>query len=72
MMLIQPVLDNQIECKQQYEGEHAKCSLEEAINTVKDAFSTAGERDIYTGDTVELYKITSEGIAEEKFELKKD
>ena len=46
--------------------------VEQALDIVKDAFSVAGERDIYTGDTVEIWIMRQAGIEKQSFELKKD
>mmetsp|Transcript_5743 Transcript_5743/g.10138 ORF Transcript_5743/g.10138 Transcript_5743/m.10138 type:complete len:270 (-) Transcript_5743:277-1086(-) len=72
--LIQPVLDNQVDGKQLQPGapQMNPLSLQQTVDLVKDCFSSAGERDIYTGDYVEICKITSSGVEIELFDLKKD
>ena len=71
--LIEPVLDNQILRSHQSKVDGpAKYSMQEAIELIKDAFSSAAERDIYTGDSVEIHIITKEGTKMEVFQLKKD
>lgn len=69
--LCTPLLDNQVGFKTQPSNKR-DLSLEETIDLVKDAFTCAGERDIYTGDSVDLYIIDAAGVRHERFELKKD
>jgi 20S proteasome subunit beta 6 len=71
--LLQPVLDNQVEFRQTSEDVATEeLLLEPCVELIKDAFTSAGERDIYTGDTVEIFKVTSSGVEMEKFQLKRD
>mmetsp|Transcript_16062 Transcript_16062/g.22590 ORF Transcript_16062/g.22590 Transcript_16062/m.22590 type:complete len:230 (-) Transcript_16062:15-704(-) len=69
--LITPILDNQVGFKTQPSNKR-DLSLEEALDLAKDCFTCAGERDIYTGDAVDLLIITKDGVKKEKFELKLD
>jgi len=66
-----PLLDNLIDRKNRLDKDYT-LTLPDAVDVVKEAFITAGERDIYVGDAVEIFVITSAGITEERFELKKD
>jgi 20S proteasome subunit beta 6 len=64
--------DLQIGKKNQEGREISDLSVEEVVRLVKDTLTSAGERDIYTGDFVDIAIITKEGVTYEKFELKLD
>jgi len=66
-----PLLDNVIGHKGRWDPKR-DLGAEEVVEIVKDAFVTAGERDIYTGDTLEIMIIRSSGIETVKFALKAD
>jgi len=70
--LIIPFLDNQIAKKNQQGKQLENLTVEEVVSLVKDTMTSAGERDIYTGDHVDIAVITNEGISFEKFDLKYD
>lgn len=44
----------------------------EVVDIMKRVFKAACERDIYTGDGVDMYIIRADGMENVKFELKKD
>jgi len=69
--LITSILDNQIEFKTQPQNKR-DLSLDEALTVFKDSFICAGERDIYTGDSVDYAIITPEGATLHSFKLKID
>lgn len=51
----------------------APLTLERAIAIAKDAFDAATERDIYTGDFVDIWTITAvNGVSVERHPLKRD
>ena len=66
-----PLLDNVIGHKNRLDAKR-ELPAEEVVEIVKDAFVTAGERDIYTGDSVEIKVITKDGIQTIKYNLKAD
>lgn len=74
--LMQPVLDNQLKAASPLlvppQNSLATLPLEQAIDLVKDAFVSAGERDIYTGDEVEIYIMTRDGTRLDQVALKRD
>ena len=71
--LIQPLLDSQIGKKNRTDADSIpEYTLEEAVQITKDAFTSAAERDIYTGDFVEIWKITAAGMETELFPLRRD
>ncbi|KAG6747991.1 hypothetical protein POTOM_047884 [Populus tomentosa] len=74
--LIMPVLDNQLKSPSPLllPAQDAVTPLTEAeaIDVVKDVFASATERDIYTGDKLEIVIVNAEGIRREYAELRKD
>uniref|UniRef100_M4C6G3 Proteasome subunit beta n=1 Tax=Hyaloperonospora arabidopsidis (strain Emoy2) TaxID=559515 RepID=M4C6G3_HYAAE len=69
--LMIPLLDNLVEHDTRSDPKK-ELTLLETKDIIKDAFITAGERDIYTGDSVEIWTIKASGIDSETFALKKD
>ena len=69
--LIIPLLDDIVGGKNRSD-KLPELTVAGAIEIAKEAFVTAGERDMYTGDAVEIFAITAAGITMERFELKKD
>lgn len=47
-------------------------SLEKAVSLVRDVFSAATERDIYTGDGLRINVITAAGVEVRDFPLRRD
>lgn len=70
--LIMPFLDNQVNFKNQVNKELRFLSLEEVIQLVRDAFTSATERHIEVGDGLEILIITKEGVRKEYYPLKRD
>eukprot|EP01118_Nematostelium_gracile_P006711 TRINITY_DN2167_c0_g1_i1.p1 TRINITY_DN2167_c0_g1~~TRINITY_DN2167_c0_g1_i1.p1 ORF type:complete len:238 (-),score=75.02 TRINITY_DN2167_c0_g1_i1:55-768(-) len=70
--LVQPLLDNQLDRPHQLLNPKEPVPFNVAQNIVKDAFTAAGERDIYTGDFVDIYTVTTTGVSASKLELKFD
>lgn len=66
-----PLMDNLIGHGNRMD-ERREIGSEEMVEIVKDAFVTAGERDIYTGDNVEIVVIKKDGMERILFPLKKD
>ncbi|KAJ2793884.1 Proteasome subunit beta type-6 [Coemansia helicoidea] len=71
--LIQPFLDNQVAFKNQRVPDPDRLlSREEARKIAIDAFTSATERDIYTGDYLEIFVVDAQGVHKETRELKHD
>lgn len=76
--LLQPLLDSQLGLKNQSDifdierGVYVNVSKEKCLNLVRDAFTSAAERDIYTGDSLIIHIITKDGIQVEQYHLRKD
>ena len=74
--LIMPVLDNQLKTVSPLvlpsQSSATPLSESEAVDLVKDCFATAGERDIYTGDGVDIWIINKHGARVEHQDLKLD
>lgn len=73
MELLQPLLDNQLGFKNQSPDiPRVKLSKEQVIALVKDLFVGATEREIMTGDNVDIYVITKDGVTKERVPLRRD
>lgn len=70
--LLQPLLDNQIGLKNMLNVKDEPISLERALAILKDVFISAAERDIYTGDSIDINIITKDGVKKDSFDLRKD
>jgi len=70
--MLQPLLDNQLGGKNQEGYQATPMPLKKCIAMVRDVFTSAAERDIYTGDGVSISVITKDGIKTEKFPLRRD
>lgn len=70
--LIQPLLDSLISKKNWENCEATSLTTEEAVKLVKMAFDSAAERDVKTGDYLEVFVLKREGTVKEVFELRKD
>ncbi len=53
-------------------ADHVPLSQEKAVNLVKDVFISATERDIYTGDALQISVVTKDGVQIETFPLRRD
>ncbi|KAK5643598.1 hypothetical protein RI129_007443 [Pyrocoelia pectoralis] len=69
---IRPFFDNWISSESRSCAHIASMELDDAITIIKDAYISVAERDIYTGDNVEIKIITQEGINGDTFKLRKD
>lgn len=70
--MLQPLLDNQIGYKNQTGVEPEPLTVEKAVTLVTDVFTSASERDIYTGDGVKINIITAAGVEVKEVPLRRD
>eukprot|EP01066_Platyproteum_vivax_P008514 Platyproteum_vivax@DN3581_c0_g1_i3.p1 len=70
--LVTSVLDNQIAKTNQPNASKTPLTKQGTIDLVKDVVTSAGERDIYTGDKAEVFIIDIGGIDKEILELRED
>lgn len=69
--LVAPILDNRIDQSHQLIKTRVSNKADD-INFVKDAITSATERDIYTGDKTEIYVIDHLGVNVTTMEMKQD
>ncbi|CAE6077446.1 unnamed protein product [Arabidopsis arenosa] len=74
--LIMPFLDNQLKSPSPLllpkQDSNTPLSEAEAVDLVKTVFASATERDIYTGDKLEIMILKADGIKTELMDLRKD
>ena len=69
--LIQPFLDSVVGFKNRTAGP-VDLTVEDAVKIAKDAFSAAAERDIQTGDNLDIWILHQDRAVRERFQLRKD
>ncbi|CAJ1016787.1 putative Proteasome subunit [Leishmania shawi] len=69
---VEPLLDCLINRQHMTCQAPSEMSKEEALVMLKNAFTGAAERDIYTGDSVSFITITKDSVQQESFALRKD
>lgn len=71
--LLQPLLDNQLGHKNiSPDVPRVTLTREKVVALVKDIFVGATEREIYTGDNVDIFVITKDGVEKERMPLRRD
>ena len=70
--LMQPLLDNQVDKRNQKGVEKKLLTLDEAERLVHDCFVSAAEREIHVGDAVCMRIISKKGIEEKVIALRRD
>lgn len=70
--LLQPLLDNQVGLKNMANNPDLPLTIDRAVDLVSDAFISAAERDIYTGDGILISIITENGVENRTVPLRKD
>ena len=70
--MLQPLLDNQVGLLNQDGAEKEELTKEKAISLVTDVFTSAAERDIYTGDGILINIITASGVEVQRVPLRRD
>ncbi|KAK4886060.1 hypothetical protein RN001_002331 [Aquatica leii] len=67
-LLASPMLDNKVGLKNMENVIFKPIDIDDALNVIKDAFIVVAERDIFTGDSVDINVITEDGIERSKFD----
>ncbi|EDV27456.1 uncharacterized protein TRIADDRAFT_20878 [Trichoplax adhaerens] len=70
--MLQPLLDNQVGYLNQEGVRRVPLTIDKARTLIKDVFISATERDMYTGDSLHIVTITSDGVTEDHFPLRRD
>jgi 20S proteasome subunit beta 6 len=66
-----PILDNQFQ-GHNFLVKHLPVSQQEVENTAKDILNSIAERDIYTGDGIELVTVDRNGVRFSRTALRRD
>lgn len=71
--MILPYLDNEVTgYNNPRHSEKPPLSIDAAVELVSNAFRAAAERDIYTGDKLEILIVTKDGTRKEWRQLRRD